>query len=263
MPKAPRPDKAARSTQADARPPETEGAASAPSPGSPPLSENATPPDSTASTSPRTRSRKRSKGRAAAKGKGQGGDSDQPGPRQFTIDAETVAALELDLPETRRRPGPAPAEPVGEPDQVQHAPRSAVPTLFPLILFRIAGGETARAILAEPDMPHRGDFYAYLLDPDHPERFDQYARARVAQSHTWADETVEIADDAKGDARFDFERGEFVMDGEFVQRSKIRVSARQWLIARTNRRDYGERLDLTSDNKPMGGVVMMPPEAAP
>jgi hypothetical protein len=56
---------------------------------------------------------------------------------------------------------------------------------------------------------------------------DKYARARTANAHQHAEETVEIADTD--------------LD---PQRARNRIMARQWLAAKTAPKDYGDRLDL-------------------
>ncbi len=63
----------------------------------------------------------------------------------------------------------------------------------------------------------------------------------------WADDLIEIADDASGDyidrvaADGTIER---VVDPETVQRSKLRMDARKWIMARLAARTYGDKLDL-------------------
>jgi hypothetical protein len=75
-----------------------------------------------------------------------------------------------------------------------------------------------------------------------------YARAREDQMHAFADELLEIADDGANDFVERKDKAGLVTtayDREHVDRSKLRVDARKWLMARLAPRDYGDRLDLT------------------
>ncbi len=64
---------------------------------------------------------------------------------------------------------------------------------------------------------------------------------------TWADDLIEIADDASGDYIDRVAADgtiEHVVDPETVQRSKLRMDARKWIMARLAARTYGDKLDL-------------------
>ena len=81
---------------------------------------------------------------------------------------------------------------------------------------------------------------------DENEEFrDQYARAREAQADHYADEIIEIADDATNDFMERKRKDgslETVLDGENIQRSRLRVDARKWLMARMAPKKYGSRI---------------------
>ena len=74
---------------------------------------------------------------------------------------------------------------------------------------------------------------------------DQYARAREMQAEHWADEIIEIADDVTNDyitkERGDGSKYEAV-DGEHINRSRLRVDTRKWLMARLAPKKYGDRV---------------------
>jgi hypothetical protein len=73
-----------------------------------------------------------------------------------------------------------------------------------------------------------------------------YELAKEAQSDFLAYETLEIADDSGRDTkvirRNDGQEVE-VLDREWVQRSDIRIKARQWLCKVLNPRRFGDKLD--------------------
>jgi hypothetical protein len=80
----------------------------------------------------------------------------------------------------------------------------------------------------------------------------QYARAREVQADTLVDEILEIADDGTNDwmAREgkDGEAG-WALNGEHVQRSKLRVDSRKWFASKVAPKKYGEKLELAGDKE--------------
>ena len=85
-----------------------------------------------------------------------------------------------------------------------------------------------RSVCRDEDMPGKTTVLRWL---DENEEFrDQYARAREAQADHYADEIIEIADDATNDFMERKRKDgslETVLDGENIQRSRLRVDARK------------------------------------
>ncbi len=110
---------------------------------------------------------------------------------------------------------------------------------------RLSQGETLRAICEDPALPSHQTIYRWVAAT--PTFRAAYARAREAQMETWADDLIEIADDASGDYIDRVAADgtiEHVVDPETVQRSKLRMDARKWIMARLAARTYGDKLDL-------------------
>jgi len=80
----------------------------------------------------------------------------------------------------------------------------------------------------------------------HEEFLHHYARAREVQAYLGEDEIIEIADDASRDfvERVVKGRKQIVFDKQNVERSKLRVEARKWLMAKRLPKRYGEKIDL-------------------
>ena len=75
-----------------------------------------------------------------------------------------------------------------------------------------------------------------------------YARAKESQGDLLAEDTIEIADDAKNDWE---ERKHFAgadespqVNGEAIARAKLRIDTRKWMAAHLRPKKYGEKLDL-------------------
>ena len=124
------------------------------------------------------------------------------------------------------------------------------------ICRRIADGESLRSVCRDADMPGKATVLRWL---DENEEFrDQYARAREAQADHFAEEILEIADDATNDF-MDRKRKdgslETVVDAENIQRSRLRVDARKWLMARMAPKKYGSRIVQVGDENDESVIV--------
>lgn len=89
---------------------------------------------------------------------------------------------------------------------------------------------------------------------EHPEFASAYARAKEAGIDALVDETLDIADDGSNDW-LQTEKGP-QLDGEHVQRSKIRIETRRWLAERMAPKKYGLRT-ATEISGPNGGPLVV------
>jgi hypothetical protein len=117
-----------------------------------------------------------------------------------------------------------------------------------LICQRLAAGEPLRVICREPDMPPESTVRTWALD-DVNGFAARYARAREIQAHKMAEELLEIADDARNDwmeAQDDKGGEAYRLNGEHVQRSRLRSDNRKWLLSKMLPKFYGDKLDVDS-----------------
>lgn len=76
---------------------------------------------------------------------------------------------------------------------------------------------------------------------------DKYARAKEEQAELMAEEIIAIADDSQNDleVRYGADGKPYkVEDKEVVNRSKLRVDTRKWLLSKLIPKKYGDKLDL-------------------
>lgn len=74
---------------------------------------------------------------------------------------------------------------------------------------------------------------------------DKYACAKEAQADFMADEMLEIADDGRNDWMSEEGREgteNFKLNGEHVQRSRLRIDSRKWLASKLKPKRYGEKI---------------------
>jgi hypothetical protein len=105
--------------------------------------------------------------------------------------------------------------------------------------------------LLEPDTPASETFYKWIDDDELKAK--RYARACEARADLIFEEILDIADDARNDfIEKETAKGTFIaLDNEHVQRSKLRLDARKWVLSKMNPKKYGEKLDLTTDGEKM------------
>ena len=109
------------------------------------------------------------------------------------------------------------------------------------ICERLSDGESLRSICRDDDMPSKATVFRWLRM--HDEFSDQYARAREAQADTLFDDVLEIADDARNDwmeRNGEDDKG-WQVNGEHVQRTRLRIDARKWMAGKLRPKKYGER----------------------
>jgi len=84
---------------------------------------------------------------------------------------------------------------------------------------------------------------------------ERYARAREAQAEHFLDEIIDIADDARNDwiDRATKDGVVTVLNTEHISRSKERIDARKWVMAKLNPKKYGDKMTLAGDpDAPLG-----------
>lgn len=72
---------------------------------------------------------------------------------------------------------------------------------------------------------------------------DQYARARTTGFDVIAEDLIDIADDNGGDERTVIRNGKRVtiIDHDHINRARVRVDTRKWLLAKWHPEKFGER----------------------
>lgn len=108
---------------------------------------------------------------------------------------------------------------------------------------RIADGETLRGVCRDPKMPGKDVFLQWLHED--ASFAARYAQAREALADHWADEIIEIADDGTND--FVERDGKLTLNSEHVQRSRLRIDTRKWVMSKIVPRKYSERIELGGD----------------
>lgn len=129
-----------------------------------------------------------------------------------------------------------------------------------IICQRLASGESLRAICRDEEMPGSTTIFRWLASDEEAYKGfrEQYARAREAQADALADEILEISDDGTNDwmerKNADGSIGDIILNGEHVQRSRLRVDARKWYAGKVAPKKYGDKLTAELSG-PNGGKI--------
>lgn len=121
--------------------------------------------------------------------------------------------------------------------------------IFVSIFKSIEKGNSLRKALAEVSISSK-TFYEWL-DSDE-EKVKQYARATEERAEALVDEMLDIADDTSNDV-IEQDLGDGIVNQitnhEVIQRSRLRVDARKWLVSKLAPKKYGDKLDVDHTSK--------------
>jgi len=113
------------------------------------------------------------------------------------------------------------------------------PELADRVCELMVEGRSLRQICGMSGMPSRRSVFNWL---EKNEEFRQkYEIARLMQVECWTHEIIEIADDTSGDFVIN-ERGERVVDHENINRARLKIDARKWLMSKLHPQRYGDRV---------------------
>ena len=130
--------------------------------------------------------------------------------------------------------------------------------VFDEVCEYIEQGKSLRSILRASDMPSSRTFYKWLEEDE--SKVKQYARATEIRAENIFEDIFEIADDGtndfmtitKGDVTYNVE------DKEVTNRSRLRVDARKWALAKMMPKKYGDRIQQDIDMKAEINVPNLP-----
>lgn len=139
-------------------------------------------------------------------------------------------------------------------------PSSYTQEIADKICEQLAIGYSIRTVCKGEDMPSVETFFRWLRSN---ESFrEQYAHAKQEAADAMAEDLLDIADDGSNDwmeiHKKDYEGWQ--VNGEALQRSRLRVDTRKFLMAKMKPKKYGEKLDITSDGKALPTPIIPLPK---
>lgn len=120
----------------------------------------------------------------------------------------------------------------------------------------LSEGMSLRSVCKEEGMPSAATVFKWMRE--HEEFLKQYTRAKEESADAMAEECLDIADDGTNDymERLDKDGQPigYQVNGEHIQRSRLRVETRKWLMAKMKPKKYGEKI-TQEQTGPNGGPV--------
>jgi hypothetical protein len=100
-----------------------------------------------------------------------------------------------------------------------------------IICDRITEGESLRSILKD-NKPFSKSTFLDIVDAN-SDIADQYARAMADRQDVLFEEIITIADSQENDINA-------------IQRNRLQIDARKWVLGKMNPKKYGDKIDMTS-----------------
>lgn len=126
------------------------------------------------------------------------------------------------------------------------------------ICERLVNGESLNSICKDKSMPCVATIFSWL--DKKPEFLKRYEFARENQADTLADQMIDIADDGRNDwmEKKDAEGNciGWQVNGEYVQRSRLRLDARKWIASKLKPKKYGEKTTTELTGKDGGAIAV-------
>ncbi len=116
------------------------------------------------------------------------------------------------------------------------------------ILDKLTLGWPLRRICSQDGMPAASTVVGWTEKYD--DFRERYARARTLGLDALAEEIIDISDDGSADmmTRYREDGSEYqAVDAEHINRSRLRVDARKWLLSKMRPDKYGDRTVLAGD----------------
>jgi hypothetical protein len=126
-------------------------------------------------------------------------------------------------------------------------PSAFNPRLASEICFLMANGLSLRAICQRPGMPHMST--VFLWSHTHNSFSENYARAQIDRARAFAEDIISISDDKSGDLVTETRNGATtqVVDHENINRAKLKVDTRKWLMSKMDPKRWGDRIQVAGD----------------
>jgi transposase-like protein len=124
---------------------------------------------------------------------------------------------------------------------------------FKKVLQAVERGASVRAATRSKDTINASTFHEWVEQDE--ELAKQYARATERRAEAIFEDILNIADENYEDVYIDSEGIERT-DHDVVQRARLRVDARRWMLGKMQPKKYGDKLDLTSGDKPLLAPVI-------
>lgn len=128
------------------------------------------------------------------------------------------------------------------------------------ICEQLAMGISMRTVSRDESLPAMSTMFKWLRE--NKEFSEQYEKAKQESTDAMAEDILDIADNGTNDwiERENKNGGTYeVVNNDVIQRSRLRVDTRKWLMAKMKPKKYGDHIDVTSGGErvnPYAGLTI-------
>ena len=118
------------------------------------------------------------------------------------------------------------------------------------IIQRIVEGESLRRICNDDHVPTKGAVLGWVAE-EREDFSDRYIKAMNIRAHGWADEMMDIADDAANDYMESLDKNgdEYLkLNSEHINRSRLRIDTRKFMLSKLLPQKYGDKIEPESED---------------
>ena len=136
-------------------------------------------------------------------------------------------------------------------------PTIYTPELTARICAELACGRSLRTVCKANDMPGLETIFRWLREK--PDFRDQYEKAKNECADALVEEMIDISDDGTNDWMEVHDKDGacigYKVNGEHIQRSRLRVDVRKWIASKLKPKKYGDSVDLNHGVQPNDPIV--------
>jgi len=114
-----------------------------------------------------------------------------------------------------------------------------IETAFNTICENIEKGMSLRNALKIENMPSSKTFYEWM--DNNEQKVKQYARASEKRADAIFEDILDVADNQEDDVYYDLDGNE-IINHNVIQRARLRVDSRKWMLSKMNPKKYGDRI---------------------
>jgi hypothetical protein len=129
-----------------------------------------------------------------------------------------------------------------------------IDNIFNYVCVEIEKGRALRNILKDENMPSTSTFYQWL--DSNTDKAKQYARATEIRADIIFDDILSIADENTNDT-FVNDNGLEVVNNDVIQRSRLRIDARKWVLSKLNPKKYGDKIQQEHSGEVTTNVISL------
>jgi hypothetical protein len=129
-----------------------------------------------------------------------------------------------------------------------------IDNIFNYVCIEIEKGRALRNILKDENMPSTSTFYQWL--DSNTDKAKQYARATEIRADIIFDDILSIADENTNDT-FVNDNGIEIVNNDVIQRSRLRIDARKWVLSKLNPKKFGDKIQQEHSGEVTTNVISL------